>query len=86
MVGMGSMSYVSMVTTVLQMTVPPQLQGRVLSVWSMGGALMFVGALPMGAAADLWGWTAALAGGPVITLAFVLWLGILRPTIRRLQV
>ena len=86
LVGMGSMSYVSMVTTVLQMTVPSQLQGRVLSVWGMGGAMMFVGALPMGAAADLWGWTAALAAGPIITLVFVLWLGIWRSTIRRLQV
>jgi len=86
LVGMGGMSYVSMVTTVLQMSVPPQLQGRVLSVWGMGGAMMFVGALPMGAAADLWGWTAAIAGGPIISLAFVLWLGIWRPTIRRLQV
>ncbi len=86
LVGIGSMTYVSMVSTVLQMTVPRQLQGRVLSVWSMGGAMMFVGALPMGAAADLLGWTAAVAGGPVIILAFVLWLGIWRPTIRRLQV
>ena len=45
---------------------------------------MFVRALPKGAAADPWGWTAAVAGGPVIPLAFVLWLGIWRPTIRRL--
>jgi len=86
LVGMGSMSYVSMVTTVLQMTVPSHLQGRVLSVWGLGGAMMFVGALPMGAAADLLGWTAALAAGPVITLVFVLWLGIWRPTIRRLEI
>ena len=86
LVGMGSMTYVSMVTAVLQMTVPSQLQGRVLSVWGMGGAMMFVGALPMGVAADLLGWTAALAAGPLITLAFVLWLGILRPTIRRLEI
>ena len=85
-VGIGSMSYVSMVSTVLQMTVPRQLQGRVLSVWSMGGAMMFVGALPMGAAADFLGWNAAVVGGPVITLAFVIWLGFCRTTIRRLQV
>ena len=86
LVGIGSMSYVSMVTTVLQMTAPRQLHGRVLSVWSMGGAMMFVGALPMGAAADLLGWNAAVVGGPVITLALVIWLGLCRPTIRRLQV
>ena len=86
LVGMGGMSYVAMVSTVLQMSVPPQLQGRVLSVWSMGGAMMFVGALPMGAAADLLGWNAAVVGGPVITLALVIWLGLCRPTIRRLQV
>jgi predicted MFS family arabinose efflux permease len=86
LVGVGSMSYVSMVSTVLQMTVPRPLQGRVLSVWSMGGAMMFVGALPMGAVADAFGWTSAVVGGPVITLVFVIWLGMFRPTIRRLQV
>ena len=86
LVGMGSMSYASMGTAVLQMSVPSQLGGRVLSIWSMSGGLMFVGALPLGVAADLLGWKAALVGGPVITLASVLWLGIWRPTIRRLQV
>ena len=85
-VGIGSMSYVSMVSTVLQMTVPRPLQGRVLSVWSMGGAMMFVGALPMGATAELMNWTVAIVGGPVITLVLVIWLGLFRPTLRRLQV
>ena len=85
-VGLGSMTYVSMGTTVIQLTVPSEVQGRVLSLWTVGAALVYVGALPMAAVADKLGWTTAIAGGAIICLAVFLWLGVWRPTLRYLKV
>ena len=55
---------VQMWTTVLQLTVPGELQGGVSSLWYLP-----VGALPMAVVADAIGWTAAIAGGAAIYLA-----------------
>ena len=85
-VGLGSMSYVSLVTVVIQLTVPREVQGRVLSLWAAGAALTFVGALPMGVVADVFTWPIAVTSGAVITLAFILWLGVWRPTLRHMKV
>ena len=80
------MTYVSMTTTVLQVSIPQGMQGRVLSVWTMGAALMFIGSLPMGVAADALGWQVTVAGGAVLCLLAVLVLGVWRPTLRRLEI
>ena len=85
-VGMGSIAYISLGTTVLQLSVPQELQGRVMSIWYASAGFMFIGSLPMSLAADYIGWPVALAGGAVICLAFTLWLAILRPTLRRLEI
>ena len=50
-VGAGSMTYVSTTTTVLQLTVPNEMHGRMLSIWTLSAALIFIGALPMGVVA-----------------------------------
>ena len=83
-VGMGSI--VPMGTTVLQLSVPAELQGRVMSIWYVSAAFMFIGSFPMSVVADTLGWTAALAGGAVIYLGISFILGVVRPTLRRLQV
>ena len=85
-VGMGSIAYISLGTTVLQLTVPQELQGRVMSLWYVSAGFMFIGSLPMAYVADQVGWTLALAGGAVICFAFTLYLAILRPTLRRLEI
>ena len=85
-VGMGSMSYVSLGTTVLQLTVPSGLLGRVMGFWTIGAAFVYVGALPMGVAADQWTWPIAVSAGAGIFGLTVLWLGIWRPTLRRMKV
>ncbi|MCI0799120.1 MAG: MFS transporter [Chloroflexi bacterium] len=82
-VGMGSI--VPMGTTILQLTVPTELQGRVLSLWYLSAGLMFIGGLPMTLVADAAGWTVAIAGGAVICLVVGVWLGLWRPTLRRLK-
>ena len=85
-VGMGSIGYISLGTTVLQLSVPQELQGRVMSLWYVSAGFMFIGSLPMALVADLVSWPIALAGGATICFAFTLWLAILRPTLRRLEV
>ena len=85
-VGVGSIGYISLGTTVLQLTVPSELQGRVMSLWYVSAGLMFIGSLPMAVVADFVSWPLALAGGAVVSFAFTLWLAIWRPTLRRLQI
>ena len=85
-VGMGCASYVAMGNTVLQVTVPREVLGRVFSLWSVGAALVQVGALPMGVIADLVNWHVAIATGATGLLVVALWLGVWRPTLRHLKV
>ena len=84
--GMGSMSYVSLGTTVLQLQVPSALLGRVMSQWTIGAALVYVGALPLGVAADLSTWPIAVSAGAGLFTVVAFWLGIWRPTLRRMRV
>ncbi len=84
--GVGFTGFISMGTTVLQLGTPPELRGRMMSLWLIGAALHYIGAWPLGAVGEYVGWPASLGGGAVIMLSFVLWLGILRPTLRRLRV
>jgi MFS family permease len=83
-VGMGSM--VPMGTTVLQLTVPAELQGRVLSLWYVSAGLMFIGALPMAVVAEALSWPISIAGGAALFLLVALWLGVWRPALRHLKV
>ena len=84
LVGMGSI--VPMGTTVLQLSVPTEYQGRVMSVWYISAALMFIGSYPMTLVAEHISWTVAFAGGSTIYLAIAFVLGVWRPTLRRLEV
>ena len=72
-------------TTLVQLNVPPELRGRVLSVLQFAPATHYLGALPLAAAADFVNWPAALTGGAAGTLVVALWLGIWRPALRRLE-
>ena len=85
-VGMASMSYVALGTTVLQLTVPAALLGRVMGFWTIGAAFIYVGALPMGVVADWSTWPIAVTVGAGLFGLTVLWLGIWRPTLRRMRV
>ena len=83
-IGMGSI--VPMGTTVLQLSVPAEFQGRVMSVWYISAAFMFIGSYPMTLVAEHISWTAAFAGGSAVYLAIAFVLGLWRPTLRRLRV
>ena len=83
-IGMGSI--VPMGTTVLQLSVPRELQGRVMSLWYASAGFMFIGSFPLTIVADTLGWTTAFAGGAAIYLIIAFFLGVVRPTLRRLEV
>ena len=84
--GVGFTGFISVGTTILQLSTPAELRGRMMSLWLVGAAMHYIGALPLGAVGEYWGWPVSLGGGALVMLAFVLWLGILRPTIRKLDV
>lgn len=85
LVGMGSMSYVAVGTTILQLSTPIELRGRVMSLWLIGAALNFVGALPLGVLADLTYWPVSITSGAIAFLIVVIVMGVWRPTVRKLQ-
>ena len=80
------MTYVSTTTTVLQLTAPREMRGRVLSIWTLSAALIFIGALPMGVVPDTLGWRFAMAGGGSLCFIVFLYLGLWRPTLRHLEI
>ncbi len=73
-------------TTVLQLSISPELRGRVMSLWFITIAFSLMGSFPMALAADYTNWTTAFAGGAAVCLIVGLVLGIWRPTLRRLEV
>jgi predicted MFS family arabinose efflux permease len=72
-------------TTLIQLNVPPQLRGRVLSVLQLAPAVHHLGALPLAVVAEIISWPVAITGGAAMTLVVAVWLGIWRPVLRRLE-
>ncbi len=84
--GVGFTGFIAVGTTILQLSTPAELRGRMMSLWLNGAAMHYIGALPLGAVGEHWGWSISLGGGALIMLAFVLWLGVFKPTLRKLRV
>jgi hypothetical protein len=82
----GTESMVPMGTTVLQLTVPSEMQGRVLSLWYVGAGFMFIGPLPMAMVAEAFNGKITINGGAAMFLLISLGLGLLRPYLRRLKI
>ena len=57
--------------TLLQRNTPPELLGRVVSVWNSAGGIGFLIALPLGVVGEAYGLRWALGGGAAIVLAWV---------------
>ena len=84
--GVGFTGFISVGTTILQITTPPELRGRMMSFWLNGAAMHYIGALPLGYVGENVGWAISLGGGAIAMMAVVLWLGVIRPPLRRLNV
>ena len=83
--GAGGAGYMALNNTLLQSNVPLRILGRVMSIYMITFALMPMGTLPIGAVAEAFGPTIAVAGGAIIIVLFTLAMAILRPSLRRLE-
>ena len=77
--------FLPLVITLIQLNVPSELRGRVLSILTLAPAVHYLGALPLALAADLISWPVAITGGAVLSLLVALWLGVWRPVLRQLE-
>ncbi len=85
-VGAGSTGlFWPLVNTLVQLNVPTELRGRVLSILQIAPGIHFLSALPLAIAGDVIGWPIALTAAAVITLFFALWLGVSRPLLRHFE-
>ena len=84
--GVGFTGFISMGTAILQISTPPELRGRMMSLWLIGAAVHYIGAWPLGTVGEYYGWPMSLGGGALLMLGLVMWLGLFRPTLRRLRV
>ena len=83
----GAMSFgffVPLVVTLIQLNVPPELRGRVLSILGLAPAVHYLGALPLALAANAISWPVAVTAGAGLSMLVALWLGVWRPVLRRL--
>ncbi|PKB66836.1 MAG: hypothetical protein BZY81_06175 [SAR202 cluster bacterium Io17-Chloro-G4] len=71
--------------TLVQLNVPSELRGRVLSILQIAPAIHFLSALPLAVAGDVVSWPIAITGAGVMTLVVALWLGVWRPVLRRFE-
>ncbi len=85
---MGATSFgffTPLATTLIQLNVPSELRGRVLSVFQLAPAVHYLGALPLAVAADAISWPVSITGGAALSLLVALWLGVWRPVLRHLE-
>ena len=83
----GPMSFgffVPLVVTLIQLNVPPELRGRVLSILGLAPAVHYLGALPLALAANAISRPVAVTAGAALSMLVALWLGVWRPVLRRL--
>ena len=83
----GAMSFgffVPLVVTLIQLNVPPELRGRVLSILGLAPAVHYLGALPLALTANAISWPVAVTAGAALSVLVALWLGVWRPVLRRL--
>ena len=84
--GLGSTTFIAVTNAMVQLTVPREYLGRVVSFTQMGMALMLIGSLPMGLLGDAFGLRTALAMGATALLAVALLIGIVFPPLRRAHI
>ena len=83
----GAMSFgffVPLVVTLIQLNVPAELRGRVLSILGLAPAVHYLGALPLALAANAISWPVAVTAGAALSMLVALWLGVWRPVLRRM--
>ncbi|MBI2942425.1 MAG: MFS transporter [Chloroflexi bacterium] len=84
-IGVVSFGQMTLTNSLLQMTVPNELRGRVMSLYMLIWGLMPVGTLPIGAVAEMWGTPAALALGGALTSIATVAFAVRMPFLRKMD-
>jgi MFS family permease len=83
--GIASQFYITTINTILQVNLPDQLRGRVMSIYGLAWELMPVGGLIAGAIAEYGGAPIAVLVGGAFVTATALAVAIGSPNMRRLE-
>ncbi|MET0502023.1 MAG: MFS transporter [Candidatus Binatia bacterium] len=83
--GIASQFYITTINTILQVNLPDQLRGRVMSIYGLAWELMPVGGLIAGAIAEYGGAPLAVLVGGAFVTATALGVAIGSPNMRRLE-
>lgn len=76
-IGFGQAVYFAFNHSIIQLVVPSDIRGRVISVWMIGWGLMPIGLLPISAVAERLGTPVAFAWAGSLTLLFVMAIAVL---------
>ena len=85
-IGMGSTTLISVTNATIQLTTPPALVGRMMSLLLLTASLMFIGALPMGLVGEWAGLRVALGAGAGMVFVVTLVLGVVWWPIRKADI
>ena len=85
LLGAGSMTFMAANQTIIQMTVPDDVRGRVMGLYMMTWGLMPLGSLPAGVMADVIGAPAVVTIGGGVTVIVALAALLFAPALRRLE-
>jgi hypothetical protein len=83
--GMAGQFYMTTIHGVLQLNLPNELRGRVMSIHGLAWELMPVGGLMSGAIAEFAGAPVAVAFGGVMVGGMAMAIAVFMPRIRRLE-
>ena len=84
LIGVAQAIYLATNNTLVQLTVPDALQGRVMSVYMTTWGLMPLGALPQGILADVFGAPIVMAATGTMSAVVVMLMVVRRPALRHL--
>ena len=85
LLGIASQFYMTIIHTILQVNLPDQLRGRVMSIHALAWELMPVGGMSAGVIAEVSGAPSAVAFGGAMVAGMALVVAIFLPSIRRLE-
>jgi len=84
-VGVGSTGYMALNNTLIQLSTPHEMRGRVMSLFMMTIGLMPLGTLPAGAIAEVVGVAPVVGAGAAIVLVCMVAIGLTQPRVRNLS-
>jgi MFS family permease len=84
-VGVGSTGYMALNNTLIQLSTPHEVRGRVMSLFMMTFGLMPIGTLPAGAIAEVVGVAPVVGVGGAIVFVTMVIVALTQPRVRRIR-